>query len=100
MQHKFIFSFRQIILIAILLAPVYSFSQANKTGITIDSSMVTKPKAIEVLNIIQKIEETNEVLAIADRKNKPNSSVIQIDSLLPIYIQVLKIQKKQTKGNK
>ena len=35
MQHKFIFSFRQIILIAILLAPVYSFSQANKTGITI-----------------------------------------------------------------
>jgi small-conductance mechanosensitive channel len=96
MKDKFNLFFRQITLIAILLAPFFSFSQAKQTGIVIDSSMVVKPEAIPVLKIIQKIEETNEAIRLSDKKILPSSSIIQIDSLLPGYIQLVKKRKKRT----
>jgi len=96
MQVKLFLFFRKIILIALLLASVFSFSQSKSTKSTIDSSMVVKPEAIPVLKIIQKIEETNEAIRLSDKKIQPSSSIIQIDSLLPGYIQLVKKQKKRT----
>ena len=98
MKDKFILFFRQITLIAILLAPIFSFSQAKQTETVIDSTMAVKPKTIQVLNVIQKIEETNEYLKLTEKKIKPHSSIIQIDSVFPIYVLVIKKQKKSTEN--
>jgi small-conductance mechanosensitive channel len=96
MKIKLYFNLRNVILIALLLASVFSFSQAKSTKTAIDSSKVKKPQAVPVLNIIQEIEETNEEIRLSDKKIQPNSSIIQIDSLLPPYIQEVKKQKKIT----
>ena len=96
MQVKLFLFFRKSTLVVLLLASVFSFSQTKTTKSAIDSSKVVKPEAIQVLEIIQKIEETSDEISVSDKKIQPSNSIIQIDSLLPGYIQTVKKQKKRT----
>ncbi len=94
MQEYSISLYRKIVLITIFLAPIFSFSQLNQEGIVIDSSMVVKPTAIPIINIIQKIEQANEEIESANKKIQIDSRVIQIDSLYHIYVLFIKEQEK------
>lgn len=96
MKGQLILFLKTIVLIVTLLAQFCTYSQAIPTGIGIDSSMVAKPQAISVLNIIQKIEETNTDLKFAEKKIKPPRSVSQIDSLFPGYVLLVEKENKRT----
>jgi len=94
MLAHFILLYRKIVLFTIFLIPIFSFSQLNQEGIVIDSSMVAKPTAIPIINIVRKIEETNEEIKSVSKKLQRGTSVIKIDSLYHNYVLFIKKQEK------
>lgn len=98
MQAYFILLYRKIILFTFFLAPIFSFSQLNQEGTVLDSSMVAKPTAIPIINIIQKIEQANEEIESANKKIQIDSRVIHIDSLYAIYTLFIKEEEKRAQN--
>ncbi|AUS04672.1 mechanosensitive ion channel family protein [Pseudotamlana carrageenivorans] len=68
--------------------------QANKKII---DSIKVQPEAIPLINIVQRIEETNYDIKNIQRKIKIPESIQKIDSLLPIYSKFLEVESMRTK---
>lgn len=96
MKIKYLSLYRTTILFILFSTPLFSYPQKNNVGIALDSSMVNKPKMIPVINIIQKIEDANDEIRLTKKKLQPNISIVEIDSLYPLYATFIKKQKKQT----
>ena len=80
-----------------LLLPLYSAAQLKQTGTLIDSTRV-QPKAIPVINIIQKIEEANLEIKDVNRRIRSKGNVLQIDSLYPAYAEFIEVERKHVEA--
>ena len=76
------------------LTPVAILSQVSSETKTIDSTLVTQPEAIPVINIIQEMESTIKQLKQIEKKIEPRKSVMKIDSMLPLYVDFIKESQK------
>ncbi len=80
-----------IFLFTILLnTPVVVLSQETSILKPVDSALVVQPKAIPVINIVQEMEKINKELKQIENKIEPKKRVIEIDSLIPVYEELIK----------
>ncbi len=86
MQVRSLFLFKKITIFLIFLAPFLSFTQNNIIEKVLDTTNVVKPVAIPMTNVVKKIEESNVELEKIESRIKRISSIKEIDSLLPEYI--------------
>lgn len=96
MYTNFNLLFRKIVIIAIILTPFISFSQQNIFDKAVDTNNVVKPVAIQMTDVIAKIEEANKEIKSIENKIKTTSDIKEIDSLFPLYVSFIKEQKKRT----
>ena len=61
----------------------------------VDSTGRYIPRAIKVINIIQKVEEANEELKLTTRRTSSDDNVKRIDTLFPTYAKFIAAQKKR-----
>ena len=84
---------RTITLITFLFISFISYSQNIDSEQQIDSTIVNKPEAIHVINIIQNLESINEEIVLINKKISPQSNILIIDSLYPIQEGLIQKQK-------
>lgn len=77
-----------------LLTPAAILSQVSSESKTIDSTLATQPEAIPVIKIIQEMESTIKQLKQTEKKIKPRKSIMEIDSMLPIYVDFISESQK------
>jgi potassium efflux system protein len=94
-----IFSLYKIILLGLfLIVPTTIYSQQKDSGIAIDSSLISIPKAIPITNIIQSSEEIKEEIKSTERKLVLDRRIRQIDSLFPEYKTFILTEKRKSKS--
>ena len=84
---------RTITIITFLFISFISYSQNIDSEQQIDSTIVNKPEAIHVINIIQNLENINEEIVHINKKISPQSNILIIDSLYPIQENLIQKQK-------
>ncbi len=80
--------------VILFMVPFVSYSQITPETKT-DSTGAPIPKAIKVVDIIQKVEEANKELKLSYRKIGVGNRVSRIDSLFPDYAKFIKAQLKR-----
>ncbi|WP_084708724.1 mechanosensitive ion channel family protein [Siansivirga zeaxanthinifaciens] len=88
---------KSILFFLIIFSVLFGNAQETDNGLTIsDSLMMSAPKAIPTIEIIQNIEKTSADLKITERKLLVNRNIYKIDSLFTGYASFLDNQKKYT----
>ena len=85
---------RYFLVLSVFLAPLIGQSQIGSSQ-TVDSTGRYIPKAIKVVNIIQKVEQANQELKTVTRRASSDKDVKRIDSLFPVYKKFITAQKKR-----
>jgi small-conductance mechanosensitive channel len=80
------------IVLIFLLGPVIGYSQSTKPLIQLDSTKVSKPQAIPVVNIIQQLEITSDKIKAIKKKTAQDPAIAKIDSLFPKYEEHLRLE--------
>jgi potassium efflux system protein len=61
-----------------------------------DSSDVEEPSALLIVDVIDNLRKTQQLLVIAKKRTRPSSEIARIDSLLPNYKGIVQNEKKAT----
>ena len=85
---------RYILGFSIFLLPLLVQGQIGSEK-EVDSTGRYIPKAIKVVNIIQKVEEANEELKLTTKRTSSDDNVKRIDTLFPTYAKFIAAQKKR-----
>jgi len=81
----------KLFLFAILLnTPMVVQSQETPVIKAVDSTLANQPKVIPVINIVQEMEKIKKALKQIENKIEPKKRVTEIDSLIPVYEELIK----------
>ena len=95
------FKFKKILLILFLcfLSSGVLIAQLEVPGLPVnsnpDSTKTKKIVAIPLTQVPAKLEEADDLIKMGEKKTLPKESIIEIDSLLPLYKEFLFSQKKK-----
>ena len=93
MKHYSAKMFKTLVLTILLISPIFSFGQLVSNIAAIDSAK-TKPAAIPIVNIVQKIEEANRDIKDTNRRIRLKKNILLVDSLFPSYAKFLEVQRE------
>ncbi|WP_298530511.1 mechanosensitive ion channel domain-containing protein [uncultured Algibacter sp.] len=81
----------------LILSQFVCIAQSGETKLFTDSTTVTKPKAIPVLEVVREIQIANENLKNFETRIKPKKSIKKIDSLFPFQKTLIATKQKEAK---
>ena len=94
-----IFSLLKIVLLGLfIIVPATIYSQQKDSVSAIDSSLISRPKAISLTNIIQSSEEVKEEIKSTERKLVLDNRIRKIDSLFPEYKTFIITEQRKSKN--
>ena len=94
-----IFSLLKIVLLGLfIIVPATIYSQQKDSVSAIDSSVISRPKAISLTNIIQSSEEVKEEIKSTERKLVLDNRIRKIDSLFPEYKTFIITEQRKSKN--
>ena len=94
-----IFSLLKIGLLGLfIIVPATIYSQQKDSVSAIDSSLISRPKAISLTNIIQSSEEVKEEIKSTERKLVLDNRIRKIDSLFPEYKTFIITEQRKSKN--
>ena len=94
-----IFSLIKIVLLGLfIIVPATIYSQQKDSVSAIDSSLISRPKAISLTNIIQSSEEVKEEIKSTERKLVLDNRIRKIDSLFPEYKTFIITEQRKSKN--
>ena len=94
-----IFSLLKIVLLGLfIIVPATIYSQQKDSVSAIDSSLISRPKAISLTNIIQSSEEVKEEIKSTERKLVLDNRIRKIDSLFAEYKTFIITEQRKSKN--
>lgn len=87
-----------VLLVLFIIVPATIYSQQKDSVSAIDSSLVSRPKAISLTNIIQSSEEVKEEIKSTERKLVLDNRIRKIDSLFPEYKTFIATEQRKSKN--